>query len=229
MIKPGFEIKTITEGELVSKLNNNNGFCHFETSTPDNIIDDWFTKISVVSATDDPNCRTGLIRNTHIIATTSLEFVIETAGLKGAIMSLIKKIFLEMNFVNIFVGMIIDESISNGGRMGERIHQIRKMIKHIFFSGSTTMFENVVNIDWDNISMMYFIAINSDILPDELNFGTYQSLFEIKSELVDWMINRDYEWFYDIAKNNNFTDLMVLLMRWKHEYESKNNKEEIGL
>ena len=229
MIKSCFEIKTITEGELVSKLNNNNGFCHFETSTPDNVINDWFTKISIVSATNDPNCRTGLITNTNIIATTSIEYVIDTFGLKGAIMGLLKKIFLEINFVNIFVGMIIDASISHDGKVGERIHQIHKMMKHVFFSGSVTMFENIVNIDWDNISMMYFFAINSDISPDELNFDTYQSSFEIKSNFVDWMINRDYEYLYNIAKNNNFTDLMVLLMKWKNEYELKNNKEEIGL
>lgn len=236
-MKDPYEVRTITEGELAKALNKTTYFGEWKTNTPDAVVRDWFN-ITIETTCDDNGNEQLYITN------TGLAFKSTTIGMEGIsasnvvgsyIASNVKWTFLEIGFINAFTRIIIDVSMSKGGTPGERYQKMNSAIRHSIVINSPTMLRNILETQWDVVTLLYFVELNKHVTnPEDLDLDFYRKGFAIEPEMNDYIIDSDYFNLLKKAQKDNSTEITAILIRWKKDYDAKKEAEgnkdgEIGL
>ena len=236
-MKDPYEVRTITEGDLAKVLNKTTYFGEWKTNTPDAVVRDWFN-ITIETSYHD-NCNKQLcIANTGLVfesSTIGMELGLSATNVVGSyICHNTQWTFLEIGFINVFTRIITDITMSKGGTAGERYQKINSAIRHSIVINSPNMLCNILETQWDLVTLLFFFELNKGKNPDDLDLDFYRKGFAIEPETIDYIIASDYSNFLKKAQKDNSTEIIAILLRWKKDYDAKkeaagNKDGEIGL
>jgi hypothetical protein len=94
------------------------------------------------------------------------------------------------------------------------------------------MLSNILDTDWEKISMMYFVYTHQDIPAADLNWGFFEREYEFKNHTIDWIMEDVFKDFFtrnDRKDESEFVEIKAILLKWKHEHSDGSKEEEMKL
>lgn len=240
MNNPNYD-KTITEGELCGLLNvQGKALGVWESPTPNEIIHDGFHIRLISEMITDPIQNVGIehfrLTNTHMTFSTGLTELCRqqiSSVVREYVASNTKRTLIHIGFVKSFYRMIDEVSIyMSGGSINKKLHEMRSVIKHSVTANFPTMLSNILETDWEKISMMYFVYTHQDIPAADLNWGFFGRDYEFKNYSIDWIMEDVIDDFFkrnDRKNESEFVEIKAMLLKWKHEHSDGSEEEEMKL
>ena len=240
--------KTITEGELCELLNvSAKTLGVWETPTPNEIIHDGFHIRFINEMVTDyiQNVAREHFRltNTHMVFSTGLFTMINrydsiltslnnpdtvlaqqqtSSAVRDYIISNTKRTLMQIGFVKSFYRMIDEISIyMSGGSINKKFCEIRSVIKHSVTANFPTMLSNILETDWEKISMMYFVHTHQNIPASDLNWELFEREYEFRNVNINLIMENVIDDFFkrnDRRDESEFIEIKALLLKWKHDH-----------
>jgi hypothetical protein len=241
MNNPNYD-KTITEGELCELLNvQGKALGVWESHTPNEVVRDGFHIRLISETVTDPIGN--VVREKFRLTNTHMTFssLLTVLGGQQQISSVVpnyvasntKRTLIQIGFVKSFYRMIDEVSIyTSGESISKRLREMRYVIKHSVTANIPTMLSNILETDWETISMMYFVYTHQDIPAADLNWGFFENDYEFKNIGIDWIMEGVIEDFFernDRKDESAFVEIKAMLLKWKHEHSGGSEEKEMKL
>ena len=233
--------RTITEGELCKLLNiQGKALGVWESPTPNEIIHDGFHIRLISEIVTDPI--TNVVRehfrltHTHMVFSSGLTVLDQqqiSSAVREYVASNTKRTLIHIGFVKSFYRMIDELSLyMSSGSIDKRLREMKSIIRHSVTANFPTMLSNILETDWEKISMMYFVYTHQDIPAADLNWGFFERDYEFKNYDIDWIMKAVFEEFFkrnDRKDESEFVEIKAMLLKWKHEHSDSSGGEEMKL
>ena len=233
--------RTITEGKLCELLNvQGKSLGVWESPTPNEVIRDGFHIRLISEMVQDPIWNVVMehfrLTNTHMTFSTGLTVLGQqqiSSVVRNYVASNTKRTLIHIGFVKSFYRMIDENSIYvSGESIHKRLREMKYVIKHSVTANFPTMLSNILNTDWETISMMYFVYTHQDIPAADLNWGFFEKDYEFKNHFIDWIMKDVFKEFFtrnDRKDESEFIEIKAILLKWKHEHSDGSKEEEMKL
>ena len=240
MNNPNYD-KTITEGELCELLNVlGKALGAWKSPTPNEVVRDGFHIRLISETVTDPigNVMREQFRltNTHMIFSSGLTILGQqqmSSVVRDYVSSNTKRTLMHIGFVKSFYRMIDEVSmyVSNES-INKRLREMRYVIRYSVNANFPTMLSNILETDWEKISMLYFVYTHQDIPAADLNWGFFEKYYEFKNHAIDWIMGDVIGEFFgrnDRKDESKFVEIKAMLLKWKHEHSDGSGEEEMKL
>lgn len=240
MNNPNYD-KTITEGELCELLNvQGKALGVWETHTPNEVIRDGFHIRLIRETATDPIAdvvrEQFRLTNTHMTFSSGLTVLGQqqiSSVVRDYVVSNTKRVLIHIGFVKSFYRMITEVSIYMSGELiNNRFREMKSIIKHSVNANFPTMLSNILNTDWEKISMMYFVYTHRNIPAADLNWGFFERDYEFRNYAIGLIMEDVIEDFFkqnDRKDEGEFVEIKAMLLKWKHEHLDGSGEEEMKL